>query len=85
VSFASGWESAPAGLPATSVDNFTFLHKQMNWETAAAFIPRSAIVSFTQSAGISTLVVNTTNLDYNLVPGDQVVGIGKFIVQDNLG
>ena len=85
VSFASGWETAPTGLPATSIDNFTFLHKQMNWEMAAAFIPRSAIVSFTQSAGTSTLVVNTTNLDYNLVPGDQVVGIGKFIVQDNLG
>lgn len=85
VSFASGWVTAPSGLPATTVDNFTFLHKQMNWEIATAFIPRSAIVSFTQSAGISTLVVNTAKLDYNLVPGDQVVGIGKFIVQDDLG
>jgi hypothetical protein len=84
VSFPSAWEPAPAGLPTTSVDNFTFLHKQMNWETAAAFIPRSAIVSFTQFGGTSTLVVNTTNLDYELFPGDEVVGIGKFIVQDNL-
>jgi hypothetical protein len=24
------------------------------------------------------------NLDYELFPGDEVVGIGKFIVQDNL-
>ena len=84
ISFPSRWEPAPAGLPTTSVDNFTFLHKQMNWETAASFIPRSAIVSFTQFGGSSTLVVNTANLDYELVPGDEVVGIGKFIVQDNL-
>jgi hypothetical protein len=84
VTFASGWETAPQGMPATSIDNFTFLHKQSNWEQAASFIPRSAIVSFTQSNGISTLVVNTANLDYSLVAGDYIIGIGKFLVQDSL-
>jgi hypothetical protein len=84
VSFNSGWEEAPTGLPATSVDNFTFFHKQMTWDSASTIIPRSAIVSFTQSGNSSTLILNTTNLDYDLVPGDQILGVGKFITQDNL-
>jgi hypothetical protein len=51
---------------------------------AGVVIPRSAIVSFSELSNISTLVVNTTNLDYNLLPGDEVIGIGKFINQDAL-
>jgi hypothetical protein len=84
VSFNSGWEAAPSGLPATSVDNFTFFHKQMTWDSASTIIPRSAIVSFTQSGNSSTLILNTTNLDYDLVPGDEILGVGKFTTQDNL-
>jgi hypothetical protein len=84
VSFNSGWLTAPVGLPVTSVDNFTFFHKQMTWNAASTIIPRSAIVSFTQSSNSSTLILNTTNLDYELVTGDQVLGVGKFINQDSL-
>jgi hypothetical protein len=41
-------------------------------------------VSFTQSGNSSTLILNTTNLDYDLVPGDEILGVGKFTTQDNL-
>jgi hypothetical protein len=84
VSFPSGWLQAPTGLPETSINNFVFFHKKLNWEMAGLVIPRTAIISFGQSSNISTLVVNTTNLDYNLLPGDEVIGIGKFINQDSL-
>ena len=84
VSFPSGWLQAPTGMASTSIDNFVFFHKKLNWEMAGVVIPRSAIVSFSELSNISTLVVNTTNLDYNLLPGDEVIGIGKFINQDAL-
>jgi len=77
VTFASGWETAPSGLPATSIDNFMFFANGM-------LIERSAIVSFTQTSGVSTLVIDPTNLGYTLVPGDEIVGLGKFINQDSL-
>jgi len=77
VTFASGWTQAPSGLPATSVNNFIFFANGI-------LIERSAIISFTQSGGSSTLVVDVTKLGYSLIPGDEVVGIGKFINQDNL-
>jgi hypothetical protein len=84
IEFPSNWEVAPLGMAATSIDNFVFFHKKLNWEMGSTLIPRTAIISFTESAGISTLVLNTTNLDYDLVAGDEVVGIGKFINQDAL-
>ena len=82
--FPSNWETAPSGMPATSVDNFVFFHKKLNWEMGSTIIPRTAITSFTVSANTSTLVLNLTNLDYDLVPGDEVIGIGKFTNQDAL-
>jgi hypothetical protein len=77
VSFASGWTSAPTSLPTTSVDNFIFY-------VNGVLLERSAIISFTQSSGVSSLVVNTTNLGYSLDTMDEVIGIGKFINQDSL-
>ena len=50
----------------------------------STIIPRTAIISFTVSGNTSTLILNLTNLDYDLVPGDEVVGIGKFTNQDAL-
>jgi len=84
VSFPSGWLTAPTGMSLTSIDNFVFFHKSLNWDAASTVIPRSAIISFSELSDISTLVLNLTNLDYNLVPGDKVIGIGKFINQDAL-
>ena len=68
----------------TNIDNFVFFHKKLNWEMGSTIIPRSAIISFTEGTNISNLVLNLTNLDYDLVPGDEVIGIGKFIYQDAL-
>lgn len=82
--FPSKWETAPVGMAATSVDNFVFFHKKLNWEMASTIIPRTAIESFTENVNSSTLVLNLINLDYDLVPGDEVIGIGKFINQDTL-
>lgn len=77
VTFASGWTQAPSGLPATSINNFMFFAN-------GVLIERSAIISFTQSGGVSTLVVDVTKLGYSLISGDEIIGIGKFTTQDNL-
>jgi len=71
VTFNSGWLNAPSGLPATNVSNFTFF-------VNGTLVEGAAIVSFTQNAGISTLVINPTELGYNISPSDEVVAIGKF-------
>jgi hypothetical protein len=77
VSFTSGWNLAPASLPATSINNFIFYAN-------GVLIERSAITSFTQSNNVSTLIINPTNLGYTFVSTDEVIGIGKFTEQDNL-
>jgi hypothetical protein len=77
VIFNSGWESAPAPLPSTTINNFMFF-------VNGVLIERSAIISFTDSGLVSTLVVSTANLGYSFKSGDEVVGIGKFIEQDSL-
>jgi hypothetical protein len=71
VTFASTWLTAPSGLPATSLDNFTFFCN-------GQLIEKSAIVSFTQSISTSTLVINPTLLSYSLEVDDEIVAIGKF-------
>jgi hypothetical protein len=75
VTFASEWETAPISLPSTSLNNFTFY-------VNGQFLEKSAITSFTQSSGLTTLTVNTGLLGFSFVSGDAVVGIGKFINQD---
>jgi len=71
VTFPSGWLTAPATIPATSVDNFTFFCN-------GQFIEKTNIVSFTQAGGISTLVVNPTTLQYSFEASDEIIAIGKF-------
>ena len=71
VTFEASWLTAPTGLPATSVDNFTFFCN-------GQLIEKTAIVSFTQSAGTSTLVIDPELLSYELEYDDEIVGIGKF-------
>jgi len=65
------WLPAPSGLPPTSIDNFTFFCN-------GQFIERSAIISFTQSNSISTLVIDPIILQYSFEQSDIITGIGKF-------
>ena len=72
MTFNGIWLSAPAGLPATNVDNFSFFAN-------GNFIEKSAIVSFvTDGINTSTLVINPALLGYGFDSGDLVLGIGKF-------
>jgi hypothetical protein len=71
VTFASGWLIAPAGLPATSVNNFTIFCN-------GNLIELAAIVSFTELAGVTTLIIDPSALGYNFSPSDEIIAIGKF-------
>ena len=71
VTFASGWLPSPAGLPPTSVSNFTFFCN-------GTLIEGSAIVSFTENENTSTLVIDPSQLGYSLDSSDEVIAIGKF-------
>jgi hypothetical protein len=71
ITFASGWLSAPVGLPATSVNNFSIFCN-------GALIELAAIVSFTENGGITTLVINPSELGYSFDVNDEVIAIGKF-------
>lgn len=71
ITFASGWLSAPIGLPPTSVNNFSiFVNGQL--------IELAVIISFTQSSGITTLVINQNQLGFGFDSNDEVIAIGKF-------
>jgi hypothetical protein len=70
--FSSGWVAAPSGLPNTSKENFTFFCN-------GQLIEKTAVVSFTESGGISTLVIDPVLLSYELETDDEIVAIGKFI------
>ena len=69
--FNVGWLNPPSGIPVPDVNSFTFFCN-------GSLIEKSAITSFTQTAGVSTLVVNTSLLGYSLAVTDEVIGIGKF-------
>jgi hypothetical protein len=71
VTFNSGWLISPQGIPATSVNNFTLFCN-------GALIELAAIVSFTELAGVTTLIINASALGYNFSPTDEVIAIGKF-------
>lgn len=71
VTFASGWLTAPSSLPATSVNNFSIFCN-------GTLIELAAIVSFTESAGVTTLVIDSSALGYSFSPSDEVIAIGKF-------
>jgi hypothetical protein len=71
VNFNSGWLIAPMGLPPTSLNNFSiFINGQ--------FVEQAAIVSFTESGGVTTLVIDPTELGFSIDPQDEVIAIGKF-------
>jgi hypothetical protein len=71
VTFNVGWLNPPSGIPSPDVNSFTFFCN-------GSLIEKSAITSFTQAAGVSTLVVDTSLLGYSLAITDEVIGIGKF-------
>jgi len=71
ITFPAGWLIAPSSLPPTSIDNFTFFCN-------GQFIEKMAIVNFTQSSGISTLIVDPLLLQYSFELSDQITAIGKF-------
>lgn len=68
--FNKGWETAPSPL-TTTADNFTFF-------VNGSLVDKAAVVNFTQAAGVSTLQINPTILEYSLDAGDYIVAIGKF-------
>lgn len=69
--FPYEWAVAPASLPATTAQSFTFF-------VNGQYIDENVIVSFTQGSGISTLVIDTDVLGFQLESFDTIVGIGKF-------
>jgi len=71
ITFNSGWLISPQGLPPTSINNFTLFCN-------GALIELAAIVSFTESAGVTTLIINPSALGYSFSPTDEVIAIGKF-------
>jgi hypothetical protein len=71
VTFNSGWLAAPSGLPPTSLNNFSiFINGQL--------VEEAAIVSFTESGGITTLIIDPVELGFSLDLNDEIVAIGKF-------
>lgn len=68
VNFAASWLVAPAGLPPTSAANFSFF---INGQ----YVEPTSVTSFTDG---STLVLNTTALNFSLESNDVVLAIGKF-------
>lgn len=71
VIFPNGFLNAPTGLPATSVVNFTFF-------VNGQYVEASSITSFTDGGSYSTLVLDTSALQYELEASDVIIGIGKF-------
>jgi len=71
ITFNSGWLAAPSGLPPTSLNNFSiFINGQL--------VEEAAIVSLTESGGITTLVIDEIELGFSLDPNDEIIAIGKF-------
>lgn len=63
--------AAPAGMPATSVNDFSFF-------VNGQYIPPTAIVSFAESGANCVLIVNTATLGFTLTSDDIVSAFGKF-------
>ena len=73
IRFPYQWLAAPVPLPPTNAGQFVFF-------VNGQLIEPSAIVSFTEGTGISTLVINSTALGFSFISTDEVIGIGKFSV-----
>ena len=70
--FASGWISAPSSLPATNIDNFILYAN-------GVLLEKTAIISFTQSSNVTTLVIDTAALGFSFDIDDEIIAIGKFL------
>jgi len=68
--FANGWLTAPAGL-TTDQNSFTFFCN-------GQLVEKTAVVSFTESGGVSTLVINASALGFSFSSTDEIIAIGKF-------
>jgi hypothetical protein len=73
ITFPHGWLVAPVPLPVTNANQFVFF-------VNGQLIEPSAITSFTESGGVSTLVINSTALGFSFISTDEIIGIGKFSV-----
>jgi hypothetical protein len=71
MTFASGWLITPIGIPAPTVNNFVIFCN-------GNLIEGTAITSFTQAGGVTTLVIDPTALGYSFTSIDEVIAIGKF-------
>lgn len=71
--FAYDWIVAPSPLPSTNSNQFIFF-------VNGQLIEKTAIVSFTQGANISTLVIDVAALGFGFISTDEIIGIGKFDV-----
>ena len=71
VTFPYSWIAAPSPLPATNADQFIFF-------VNGQLIEKTAIVSFTVTSGVSTLIIDPTALGFSFISTDEITGIGKF-------
>ncbi len=71
VIFNATWVVAPATLPGTNIDSFTFFVNGQN-------IEQSAIVSFSEVGATSVLVIDPNVLQFSFDPSDVVLAVGKF-------
>ncbi len=69
--FAATWALAPAGLPATGLDNFSFF-------VNGQYIEKTAITSFTEVGSTSVLVIDPNVLGFTFDQTDVVLAVGKF-------
>jgi len=70
--FTSGWISAPSSLPATNIDNFILYANGI-------LLEKTAIISFTQSSNVTTLVIDPAALGFSFDNDDEIIAIGKFL------
>jgi hypothetical protein len=71
ITFPYQWLVAPIPLPPTNAGQFVFF-------VNGQLIEPSAITSFTESGGVSTLIINPAALGFSFISSDEIIGIGKF-------
>lgn len=73
ITFPYQWLVAPVPLPPTNAGQFVFF-------VNGQLIEPSAITSFIEGTGVSTLIINPTALGFSFISSDEIIGIGKFNV-----
>ena len=70
--FAKGWATAPTGIPANNINNFSFFIN-------SGYIDPTAIISFVDNGnGTSTLTIDPVILKFSFDSTDTVFASGKF-------